>query len=86
MYLDYFNKFKNMDPYLYIGPDEWSLIKQKFDRPDIQETLVEILKDYENTKYKKMVDSAYDKLVNNLNIDVFYEKYIVPLAEKGKTK
>jgi hypothetical protein len=47
MYLDYFNKFKNMDPYLYIGPDEWTLIKQKFDRPDIQETLVEILKDYE---------------------------------------
>ena len=56
------------------------------DCDDLHRKISEILKDYENPKYKKMVDSAYDKLVNNLNIDVFYEKYIVPLAEKGKTK
>ena len=47
MYLDYFNKFRNMEPYLKIGKKEWAYIKETFDRPDIQETLVEILKDYE---------------------------------------
>ena len=47
MYLDYFNKFRDMEPYLKIGKKEWAYIKETFDRPDIQETLVEILKDYE---------------------------------------
>jgi len=47
LYLDYFDKFRNMEPYLKIDKKEWAYIKETFDRPDIQETLVEILKDYE---------------------------------------
>ena len=47
MYLNYFDKFRDMEPYLKIGKKEWAYIKETFDRPDIQETLVEILKDYE---------------------------------------
>ena len=45
MYLSYFDKFKNMKPYLEIDKIEWAYIKETFERPDIQETLVEILKD-----------------------------------------
>ena len=35
-------------------------------------------------KYKNMIDSAYTKLVNNYTTEIWYEKYIVPLALSGK--
>ena len=59
MYLDYFNKFRNMEPYLKIDKKEWAYIKETFDRPDIQETLVEILKDYELPTQKLTKKDAY---------------------------
>ena len=31
MYLEYFDKFKNMEPYLFIGEEEWEHIKNTFD-------------------------------------------------------
>ena len=59
MYLDYFDKFKNMEPYLKIDKKEWAYIKETFDRPDIQETLVEILKDYELPTQELTIKDAY---------------------------
>ena len=59
MYLDYFDKFKNMEPYLKIDKKEWAYIKETFDRPDIQETLVEILKDYELPTLELTIKDAY---------------------------
>ena len=59
MYLDYFNKFRNMEPYLEIDKKEWAYIKETFDRPDIQETLVEILKDYELPTQELTKKDAY---------------------------
>ena len=59
MYLDYFDKFKNMEPYLKIDKKEWAYIKETFDRPDIQETLVEILKDYELPTLELTKKDAY---------------------------
>ena len=59
MYLDYFNKFRNMEPYLKIDKKEWAYIKETFDRPDIQETLVEILKDYELPTQELTKKDAY---------------------------
>jgi len=59
MYLDYFDKFKNMEPYLKIDKKEWAYIKETFDRPDIQETLVEILKEYELPTQELTIKDAY---------------------------
>ncbi len=59
MHLDYFNKFRNMEPYLKIGKKEWAYIKETFDRPDIQETLVEILKEYELPTQELTKKDAY---------------------------
>ena len=53
---------------------------------DLQEKIEIILGDYDNPRYEKMVDSAYNKLVNNYTTDVWYEKYMVPLSSEGKTK
>ena len=56
------------------------------DSKDLETKIKEILDDYDNPKYKKMVDSAYDKMKKNHDVKVIYEKYLVPLAKKGKTK
>tara|TARA_E500000331_G_C17253711_1_gene712249 strand:+ start:1778 stop:2794 length:1017 start_codon:yes stop_codon:yes gene_type:complete len=53
---------------------------------DLERKIKEILKDYNNPKYKEMVDSAHAKMKNNHDVTNIYEKYIIPLSEKGKTK
>lgn len=47
MYLEYFNKFKNMTPYLHINSEEWTHIKNTFDREDVKESLAIICMEYE---------------------------------------
>lgn len=47
MYIEYFDKYKNMKPYLHIPKEEWSYIKDTFDREDVKETLAEICMAYE---------------------------------------
>lgn len=42
----YFEKFKNMNPYLYINSDEWQYIKDTFPKELVKETLAEILMEY----------------------------------------
>lgn len=46
MYLTYFDKFKNMTPYLLIDSDEWSYIKKTFNKNDVVDTLSVILMEY----------------------------------------
>jgi hypothetical protein len=47
MYLTYFDKFKNMTPYLHIPSEEWSHIKATFDVNDVKESLAEVAMSYE---------------------------------------
>lgn len=54
------------------------------DDNDLNNKILEILDDYNNSKYRKMTESAYVKMKENFDINVFYEKHIVSLAEKGK--
>ena len=46
MYLEYFNQFKNMSPYLYINAEQWTYIKETFSKEDVQESLAKIAMDY----------------------------------------
>ena len=60
MYLDYFDKFYNMKPYLEINEKEWEYIKETFDKEDVKESLAKVAMTYplpypnltEKTAYK----------------------------------
>ena len=47
MYLEYFDKFKGMTPYLEIKEDEWSYIKDTFEKNDVKESLAKVAMTYE---------------------------------------
>jgi len=47
MYLEYFDKFYGMTPYLFIGNEEWEYIKKTFDREDVKESLAKVAATYE---------------------------------------
>jgi len=47
MYLSYFDKFYNMDPYLEIDEKEWEYIKNTFDKEDVKESLAKVAMTYE---------------------------------------
>ena len=46
MYLEYFNKFKNQEPYLHIDEKEWSYIKDTFEKDDVRESLATVAMTY----------------------------------------
>jgi len=46
MYLEYFDKFKNQEPYLYIDENEWSYIKDTFNKDDVKESLATVAMTY----------------------------------------
>ena len=46
MYLDYFDKFLNQNPYLNIDVEEWDYIKRTFDKDDVKESLATIAMTY----------------------------------------
>ena len=46
MYLDYFDKFKNQEPYLHIDETEWSHIKETFSKDDVKESLATVAMTY----------------------------------------
>jgi len=60
MYLDYFDKFYNMEPYLEIDEKDWEYIKETFDKEDVKESLAKVAMTYplpypnltEKTAYK----------------------------------
>ena len=45
--VDYFDKFKDMEPYFSIDEKEWEYIKETFTKDDIKENLVKVLMEYE---------------------------------------
>jgi len=47
MYLQYFDKFLDMTPYLSIDEKEWSYIKDTFEKKDVQESLAKVAMTYE---------------------------------------
>lgn len=53
---------------------------------DLEEKIQMIIDDYDNKKYKDMVDSAFSKLVKNYEMKTWYENYIVPIAKTGKVR
>ncbi len=46
MYLDYFDKFYNMEPYLEIDEKDWEYIKETFDKEDVKESLAKVAMTY----------------------------------------
>jgi hypothetical protein len=46
MYLDYFDQFKNMQPYLYINAEQWKHIQTTFEKPDVCESLAKLAMEY----------------------------------------
>ena len=46
MYLDYFNRFKNQEPYLYINEEEWYFIRETFHKDDVKESLAKVAMTY----------------------------------------
>ena len=46
MYLPYFNKFLNQEPYLYVDEKEWSYIKETFKKDDVKESLATVAMTY----------------------------------------
>ena len=47
MYLTYFDKFRDMKPYLHIEAEEWKYIKETFNVDDVKESLAEVAMTYE---------------------------------------
>ena len=47
MYLSYFDKFYDMEPYLEIDEKEWEYIKNTFDKEDVKESLAKVAMTYE---------------------------------------
>jgi hypothetical protein len=43
----YFDQFRNMEPYFEINKEQWSYIKENFEKDDVKEILADILFDYE---------------------------------------
>ena len=44
--LNYFEKFRGMEPYFKIDEKEWTYIKENFSEEEIKESLVKILMEY----------------------------------------
>jgi len=65
MYLDYFNKFKNQEPYLNIDEKEWTYIKDTFDKDDVKESLAIIAMTYPQPTME-MTEKDCRKDFNNL--------------------
>ena len=46
MYLDYFDKFLNQEPYLHIDEKEWTFVKGYFEKEDVRESLAKVAMTY----------------------------------------
>ena len=46
MYLEYFDRFKGMEPYLNINQHEWNYIKETFDKDDVKESMAKVAMTY----------------------------------------
>ena len=62
MYLEYFDKFLNMKPYLSIEEEEWEYIKETFDKQDVKESLAKVAMTYEIPYAEISENDAYNDL------------------------
>ena len=62
MYLDYFDKFLNMKPYLFIDEREWDYIKQTFEKQDVRESLAKVAMTYPPPYMNISENGAYKEL------------------------
>ena len=46
MYLKYFDKFLNQEPYFHIDSEEWEHIKTTFDKDDVKESMAKVAMTY----------------------------------------
>ena len=44
---EYFEQFRNMEPYFEINEEQWTYIKETFPKDEVKECLADILMDYE---------------------------------------
>ena len=72
MYLPYFNKFLNQEPYLYIGEKEWSYIKDTFEKDDVKESLAKVAMTYP-PPYMDISEDGCRKEFNNLKKTWVYD-------------
>ena len=96
MYLEYFDKFLNMEPYLSIDKKEWEHIKNTFDKEDVKESLAKVAMTYEIPYAeisKKDAHRHYLKLKGMKHTDILVEgewfaregtKYRYGLSFEGK--
>ena len=96
MYLEYFDKFLNMEPYLSINKKEWEHIKNTFDKEDVKESLAKVAMTYEIPYAeisKKDAHRHYLKLKGMKHTDILVEgewfaregtKYRYGLSFEGK--
>ena len=76
MYLEYFDKFLNMEPYLSINKKEWEHIKNTFDKEDVKESLAKVAMTYEIPYAeisKKDAHRHYLKLKGMKHTDILVE-------------
>ena len=76
MYIDYFDKFYNMEPYLEIDEKDWEYIKETFDKQDVKEIIHEIMDDAgKQLSYRgiatKLNDAGYKTARGNMILDLF---------------
>ena len=62
MYLEYFDKFKGMTPYLEIDEKEWEYIKETFEKDDVKESLAKVAMTYEIPYATISEDDAFKAL------------------------
>jgi|TARA_R110002110_G_scaffold374027_2_gene583834 hypothetical protein len=62
MYLSYFDKFYNMEPYLSIDEKEWEYIKNTFDKQDVRESLAKVAMTYPPPYMDITENDAYRQL------------------------
>ena len=62
MYLEYFDKFLNMNPYLSIEEREWSYIKETFEKQDVRESLAKVAMTYPPPYMNISENGAYKEL------------------------
>ena len=53
---------------------------------DLEKNILEILKNYDSGYYNQMIENAYKKLIKHFSTESYYEKNILPIAKRGKTK
>lgn len=79
MYIQDFDKFKGMDPYLYISPEEWADIKEKYEMDDVLESLGTVLMTYPLPYSEITIEDARKEFMRLKAVD--WREYLVEDGE-----